>query len=138
MVTPGNVHCTIPQMLSAILDHKRDPYDAAVLPRLSPMTHDYTVEVENRIPLPVLQNLVKLGAKLKPLPPFDFRMGSFQQAWRDPVTGLLNAATDPRRAGEGRWHLGEGDAAHSLHRSARACMNANARGPRRDTPCSTS
>ena len=26
-------------------------------------------------------------------------MGSFQQAWRDPGTGLLNAGTDPRRAG---------------------------------------
>jgi gamma-glutamyltranspeptidase / glutathione hydrolase len=100
MGTPGNVHCTIPQMLSAILDHKREPYDATVLPRLSPMTHDYTIEIENRIPLTVLENLVKLGAKLKPLPPYDFHMGSFQQAWRDPQTGLLNAATDPRRAGK--------------------------------------
>jgi hypothetical protein len=26
-------------------------------------------------------------------------MGSYQQAWRDPVTGLLSASTDPRRAG---------------------------------------
>lgn len=97
--TPGNVHCTIPQVLSAILDHGKDPYEAAVLPRLLPMTHDYTVGVENRVPLPVLEQLVKLGARLKPLPPYDFHMGSFQQAWRDPATGLLNASTDPRRAG---------------------------------------
>lgn len=100
MGTPGNVHCTIPQMLSAVLDHKKDPYEATVLPRLSPMTHDYTVEIENRIPLSVLEKLITLGAKLKPLPPYDFHMGSFQQAWRDPATGMLSASTDPRRAGK--------------------------------------
>jgi len=27
-------------------------------------------------------------------------MGSFQQAWRDSKTGLLNASSDPRRAGQ--------------------------------------
>jgi gamma-glutamyltranspeptidase/glutathione hydrolase len=100
MGTPGNVHCTIPQVLSAILDHQKEPYEAAVLPRLLPMDHDYTVEIENRIPTTVLRDLAKLGAKLKPLPPYDFHMGSFQQAWRDQTTGLLCAATDPRRAGK--------------------------------------
>ena len=99
MGTPGNVHCTIPQMLSTILDYGKDPYEAAVLPRMLPMRDDYTVEIETRIPERVLRDLVKLGAKLKPLPPYDFHMGSFQQAWRDPDTGLLNASSDPRRAG---------------------------------------
>ena len=98
--TPGNVHCTIPQMLSTILDFGKDPYDATVLPRMLPMRDDYTVEIENRIPEKVLRDLVKMGAKLKPLPPYDFHMGSFQQAWRDKQTGLLSAATDPRRAGQ--------------------------------------
>jgi gamma-glutamyltranspeptidase/glutathione hydrolase len=99
MGTPGNVHCTIPQMLSTILDFGKDPYEAAVLPRMLPMRSDYTIEIETRISEKVLRDVVKLGAKLKPLPPFDFHMGSFQQAWRDPKTGLLNAASDPRRAG---------------------------------------
>ncbi|MEO8450757.1 MAG: gamma-glutamyltransferase [Gemmatimonadota bacterium] len=99
MGTPGNVHCTIPQMLSSVLDYGKDPYEAAVLPRMLPMQDDSTIEIENRIPTRVLADLVKLGAKLKPLPPFDFHMGSFQQAWRDPSSGLLNAGTDPRRAG---------------------------------------
>lgn len=99
MGTPGNVHCTIPQMLSNVLDYAKDPYDAAVLPRMLPMRNDYTVEIESRIPERVLRDLVKLGAKLKPLPPYDFHMGSFQQAWRDPVSGLLSASSDPRRAG---------------------------------------
>jgi gamma-glutamyltranspeptidase / glutathione hydrolase len=99
MGTPGNVHCTIPQMLSNVLDYGKDPYEAAVLPRMLPMRDDYTVEIETRIPERVLRNLVKLGAKLKPLPPYDCHMGSFQQAWRDSDNGLLNASSDPRRAG---------------------------------------
>jgi gamma-glutamyltranspeptidase/glutathione hydrolase len=99
MGTPGNVHCTMPQMLSSVLDYGKDPYDAVQLPRMLPMRSDFTVEIETRISDRVLKDLAKLGAKLKPLPPYDFHMGSFQQAWRDPQTGLLNAATDPRRAG---------------------------------------
>jgi gamma-glutamyltranspeptidase/glutathione hydrolase len=99
MGTPGNVHCTIPQVLSSVLDYGKDPYEAAVLPRMLPMHDDYTVEIETRLPERVLRDLVKMGAKLKPLPPYDFHMGSFQQAWRDPNTGLLSASSDPRRAG---------------------------------------
>jgi gamma-glutamyltranspeptidase/glutathione hydrolase len=100
MGTPGNVHCTIPQVLSSVLDYGKDPYEAAVLPRLLPMRSDLTIEMETRLSETVLRDLVKLGAKLKPLPPFDFHMGSFQQAWRDQKTGLLNASSDPRRAGQ--------------------------------------
>jgi gamma-glutamyltranspeptidase / glutathione hydrolase len=100
MGSPGHVECTVPQMLSDILDYGKDPYEAATLPRFLPMRDDYTIEIEARIPEPVLRDLVKLGAKLKPLPPYDFHMGSYQQAWRDPSTGLLCASTDPRRGGQ--------------------------------------
>jgi gamma-glutamyltranspeptidase/glutathione hydrolase len=99
MGTPGNVHCTIPQMLSSVLDYGKAPDEAVLLPRMLPMRGDYTIEIETRIPERVLKDLARLGAQLKPLPPWDFHMGSFQQAWRDPKTGLLNASTDPRRAG---------------------------------------
>jgi len=99
MGTPGNVHCTIPQVLSNIIDYGKDPYEAVVLPRMLPMRPDYTIEMETRLSEKVLRDVVKLGAKLKPLPPFDFHMGSFQQAWRDPKTGSLSASSDPRRAG---------------------------------------
>lgn len=100
MGTPGNVHCTIPQVLSNVLDFKMDPYQAAVVPRMLPMRDDYTIAIENRIPARVLGDLMKLGAKLQPLPPYDYHMGSFQQAWRDEKTGELCASTDPRRAGK--------------------------------------
>jgi len=100
MGTPGNVHCTIPQMLSSVLDYGKDPYEAATLPRMLPMRDDYTVEIESRIAPRVLRDLMKLGVKLYPLPPYQYQMGSFQQAWRDSDTGLLSASTDPRRAGK--------------------------------------
>ena len=97
MGSPGNVHCTVPQMISNALDYAYEPYEAAVLPRMLPMHDDYTIEIESRIPEKVLRDLAKLGAKLRPLPPYDFHMGSYQQAWRD--AGGLNASTDPRRGG---------------------------------------
>ena len=63
------------------------------------MRSDYTIEIESRISTETLMDLARLGVRLKPLPPYDFHMGSYQQAWRDKTTGLLSAATDPRRAG---------------------------------------
>ena len=100
MGSPGNVAFTVPQVLSNVLDYGMEPFEAAAVPRMTPMRDDWTVEIETRIPERVLRDLVKLGAKLKPLPPYDYHMGSYQQAWREPKTGLLNASTDPRRAGK--------------------------------------
>jgi gamma-glutamyltranspeptidase/glutathione hydrolase len=98
--SPGNVHCTVPQMISNVLDYQYDPYVAAVLPRMLPMKDDFSIEIETRIPETVVRELAKIGAKASPLPPYDYHMGSYQQAWRDPETGLLCASTDPRRAGK--------------------------------------
>ncbi len=97
--SPGNIYCTVPQMISNVLDYDYDPYAAAVLPRMLPMRDDYTIEIETRISEKVVRDLAKIGAKAAPLPPYDWHMGSYQQAWRDPKTGLLGASTDPRRAG---------------------------------------
>jgi gamma-glutamyltranspeptidase/glutathione hydrolase len=98
--SPGNIHCTVPQMISNVLDYNYDPYAAAVLPRMQPMRDDFVIEIETRIPEHVAHELARIGGKLSPLPPYDLSMGSFQQAWRDPVTGLLSASTDPRRGGK--------------------------------------
>ena len=100
MGSPGNVYCTVPQMLSNVLDYTFQPYDAAVLPRMLPMGDDYGISIEARIPTKVVQDLAKLGATLRPLPPYHVPMGSYQQAWRDPGTGRLSASSDPRRAGQ--------------------------------------
>jgi gamma-glutamyltranspeptidase / glutathione hydrolase len=98
--SPGNVHCTVPQMISNILDYDYDPYTAGDLPRMLPMRDDFTLQIENRLSEKVVRDLARLGGKASPLPPYDFHMGSYQQAWRDPKTGLLCATTDPRRAGK--------------------------------------
>lgn len=44
-------------------------------------------------------NLTKPGLSVKPLSPYDYHLGSFPMAWRDPETGLLSATSDRRRAG---------------------------------------
>jgi gamma-glutamyltranspeptidase/glutathione hydrolase len=97
--TPGNVHVTIPQVLSNVLDHGMDPYQAAAAPRMLSLRDDYVLEVESRIPAEVATGLAKLGVQVKPLPPHDWHMGSFQMCWLDDKTGELCSSTDPRRAG---------------------------------------
>lgn len=100
MGSPGNVYCTVPQMLSNVLDYSFQPYEAAVLPRMLPMGDDYGITIETRLSEKVVRDLARLGATVRPRPPYDVPMGSYQQAWRDPSTGLLSASTDPRRAGQ--------------------------------------
>ena len=98
--TPGNVYGTIPQVLSSILDYGLDPYAASVLPRMDPLRDDYVLEIESRLPETVVAGMVKLGIQIRPLPMYDYNMGSFQICWRDPVSGRLNSSADPRRAGK--------------------------------------
>jgi len=98
--TPGNVHVTIPQVLSNILDYGMDPYDASVVPRMLALRDDYVLEIESRIPPNVVAGLARMGIAVKPLPSYDYHMGSFQMCWRDEKTGLLCSSSDPRRAGK--------------------------------------
>jgi gamma-glutamyltranspeptidase/glutathione hydrolase len=97
--SPGNVHCTVPQVLLNILDYEMEPYAAIDAPRLLPMEDDYKVAVESRIPESVVANLAKMGVLVKPLPRYDYHMGTFQTSWRDAQTGLLHSTAGPRRAG---------------------------------------
>jgi len=98
--TPGNVYVTIPQVLFDILDFGMDPYKASVAPRMLPLRDDYILEIESRIPKSMVAGLAKMGIRVKPLPAYDYHMGSFQICWRDEKTGLLNSSADPRRAGK--------------------------------------
>src|SRR5579859_1017867 len=98
--TPGNVYGTIPQVLSSILDYGLDPYAAAVLPRMDPLRDDYVLEIESRLPGKVVADMAALGIQIRPLPGYDYNMGSFQICWRDPASGRLHSSADPRRAGK--------------------------------------
>ncbi len=98
--TPGNVHATIPQVLSNVLDHGMSPEEAIDAPRMLPLRDDYVLEVESRLPEAVVAGITKLGVRVAPLPPYDWHMGSFQMSWRDEKTGELVGFADPRRAGK--------------------------------------
>jgi gamma-glutamyltranspeptidase / glutathione hydrolase len=97
--TPGNVHCTVPQVLSNILDYGMDPYAAEDAPRMLPLADDYSLSVESRIPEAVLDGVTRLGITVKPLPRYDYHMGSYQMSWRG-RDGMLFGSAGPRRAGK--------------------------------------
>jgi gamma-glutamyltranspeptidase/glutathione hydrolase len=96
--SPGNVHCTVPQVLSNVLDYGMSPYDADDAPRMLPMEDAYRVGVESRVPAAVVAGLAKLGVLVNPLPRYDYSMGSYQMSWRG-EDGLLHGTAGPRRAG---------------------------------------
>jgi gamma-glutamyltranspeptidase/glutathione hydrolase len=97
--SPGNVHVTVPQVLSNVLDFGMEPPDAAIAPRMLSLRDDYTLEVESRLGEGVVAGLAKMGITVNALPEYDYHMGSYQMSWRDEKTGLVNSCTDPRRAG---------------------------------------
>ena len=97
--SPGNVHCTVPQVLSNILDYGMDPYEAEDAPRMLPLGDDYKLAVESRIASTTLADLAKLGVRAEPLPRYDYHMGTFQMSWRG-QDGRLRSAAGPRRAGK--------------------------------------
>jgi gamma-glutamyltranspeptidase/glutathione hydrolase len=98
--TPGYPTVTVPQLLWSILDAGMPPPEAAMAPRIWPLGDDYTVQAESRISDDVVAGMARLGIRVKPLPPHDWHLGSFQVSWRDEDTGLLNACADPRRTGQ--------------------------------------
>lgn len=97
--TPGNVYCTIPQVLANLLDFEMDPYAAIDAPRMQPLEDDYTLAIESRLPSDTVAGMAKLGVRINPLPEYDYHMGSFQMSWRDD-NGTLHSTADPRRAGK--------------------------------------
>jgi gamma-glutamyltranspeptidase/glutathione hydrolase len=96
--SPGNVHCTVPQVLSNILDFGMNPYDADDAPRCLPYQDDHTISVESRVPAEVPAGLARLGVLTNPLPDYDYHMGTYQMAWRE-QDGSLSTCTGPRREG---------------------------------------
>jgi gamma-glutamyltranspeptidase/glutathione hydrolase len=96
--SPGNVHCTVPQVLSNILDFGMEPYAADDAPRCLPYEDDHTISVESRVDPGVAAGLARLGVLTNPLPEYDYHMGTYQMGWRA-EDGTLSACTGPRREG---------------------------------------
>ncbi|MBE3123830.1 MAG: gamma-glutamyltransferase [Planctomycetes bacterium] len=96
--SPGNVHCTVPQVLAYRLHFGLEPYAAADAPRMLPMTDDFGLLIEDRVSAEAQAGLARLGVRVKASPAYDFHMGSFQMCWRNDQ-GTLDACADPRRCG---------------------------------------
>ena len=97
--SPGNIHCTLPQVLCYLLDFKLDPYAAVDAPRMLPMSESRLVIVEDRLADGVVEDLRKLGVRVGALAGYDWHMGSYSVIARDESSDTLTAVADPRRCG---------------------------------------
>lgn len=97
--TPGNVFCTIPQVIANLLDFGMSPEAAITAPRMLELGEDGALTIEDRISGEAVAGLVRLGVDVSVMPAFDWHMGSFQMCYRDPASGALCAVADPRRCG---------------------------------------
>lgn len=95
--SPGNIHCTLPQVLTYLLDFKLDPYAAVDAPRMLPMGEDRGVIIEDRLREGVVEDLHKLGVRVGVVPGYDYHMGSYSVIARDEQRGAYTAVADPRR-----------------------------------------
>jgi gamma-glutamyltranspeptidase/glutathione hydrolase len=95
--SPGNVHCTVPQVLAYALDFKLDPYAAVDAPRMLPMNESRGITIEDRLATGVVEDLHKLGVRVAVTPGYDFHMGSYSVIARDERDGTYTAVADPRR-----------------------------------------
>lgn len=96
--SPGNVFCTVPQVLTNVLDFGMDPYPAADAPRMLPLTDNNEIIIEDRLLGSTVAKLAAMGVKVRAAPIYDYHMGSFQMCFRDKA-GALGAVADPRRMG---------------------------------------
>jgi gamma-glutamyltranspeptidase/glutathione hydrolase len=97
--SPGNVYCTVPQVLTYALDFRLDPYSAIDAPRMLPMSEVRGITVEDRLVPGVVEDLHRLGVRVAVTAGYDMHMGSFSVIARDEVTGQYTAVADPRRCG---------------------------------------
>jgi gamma-glutamyltranspeptidase/glutathione hydrolase len=95
--TPGNVHCTVPQVLSYILDLGLDPVAAVDAPRMLTMTEGREVTVEDRLSPETVAGLNRLGVRVSAVHGYDYHMGSFAMIARNETDGTYTAVADPRR-----------------------------------------
>jgi len=94
--SPGNVHCSVPQVLAYLLAFGYAPYDAVAAPRMLPITDDSSILIEDRLSDQALDGLAALGVNVKVSEEWDFHMGSFAMCFRA-ADGTIGTLADPRR-----------------------------------------
>lgn len=96
--SPGNVHCTVPQVITYWSEFGYSAFDSAAAPRLLPIAEDGSILIEDRLSDSTIKGLYALGVNVKVSEAWDFHMGSFQMCHRA-TDGSLTAIADPRRCG---------------------------------------
>jgi gamma-glutamyltranspeptidase/glutathione hydrolase len=98
--TPGSygiLHTTV-QMLLNIIEFGADCQAAIEAPRFR-LWEETRMQIETRIPQPVLKELSRRGHLLELLGEFNYVVGGGQSVMIDPETGARLAGADPRRDG---------------------------------------
>jgi gamma-glutamyltranspeptidase / glutathione hydrolase len=95
--SPGNFHCTLPQVLSYLLEFGLDPQSAVDAPRMLPMNEQRGISIEDRLDDGVVEGLHALGIRIGVVPGYDYHMGSFPVIARNEADGTYTAMADPRR-----------------------------------------
>src|SRR3546814_16538658 len=62
--SPGNIHCTLPQVLTYLLDFKLDPYAAVDAPRMLPMSDGQLVAIEVGLAPGGVEDIHTLGVRV--------------------------------------------------------------------------
>lgn len=105
--TPGSygILVTTVQVVSNLLDFGLNLQDAVGAPRfrwtdeaIDPLPAE-TLRVESRVPEATRRALEERGYAIELLGPWSMRVGGVQAVMRDPATGWLAGAADPRRNG---------------------------------------
>jgi len=94
--SPGNVHCTVPQVLAYLLEFDYAPNDAVAAPRILAMGEDSSVLLEDRVSDATQDGLAALGVPIKVSEAWDDHMGSFAVCYRE-KDGSIATVADPRR-----------------------------------------
>ncbi len=98
--TPGSygILQTQPQVLSYYLDFNMGLAEAIESPRVR-LWDGTLVHMESRVDHTAVEALRQLGHDIELVEPWTRKVGGFQGVARDPETGALTGAADPRRDG---------------------------------------
>lgn len=96
--SPGNVFCTVPQVLTNALDFGMDPYASVDAPRMLPMNESRGVLIEDRLAPESVADLHRLGVRVSVVAGYDIHMGSFSVIAREGDSDRYTAVADPRRS----------------------------------------
>jgi gamma-glutamyltranspeptidase/glutathione hydrolase len=100
--TPGGdlILSTVAQVIVNLVDHRMSPGDALTAPRMYSSHAQRSLEMEPGFPEEADLLLRSLGHDLWKYDSLLPYFGAVQAVVRDPETGRLSGASDPRRSGE--------------------------------------